>query len=191
MFSGCKDEQTSADVSNVATFELPDPAGRAGGACTSAMLKVLYADHKKVEEDLSFEAVLLAMREVLRGGKYEQIPQLTSSRPMDIHTTFDLVPTSCESGTHRALLIGINYVGAKQGVLSGCHNDVKNMLEYIKKVHGFQDQNITLLLDDGQHTTPNRANILAAYQKIVSETKPGDAVFCHYSGHGTQKQYIL
>jgi len=28
MISGCKDEQTSADVSNVANFSLPDPAGK-------------------------------------------------------------------------------------------------------------------------------------------------------------------
>jgi len=29
LISGCKDEQTSADVSNVDSFQLPDPAGRA------------------------------------------------------------------------------------------------------------------------------------------------------------------
>ncbi len=28
MISGCEDHQTSADVSNVAAFQLPDPAGR-------------------------------------------------------------------------------------------------------------------------------------------------------------------
>ena len=184
MFSGCRDEQTSADVSNVATFQLPDPAGRAGGACTSAMLNVLYADHKKVEEDLSFEQVLEKMRGMLKTGRYTQIPQLSASRPMDIHTQFDLVPPSCEGGTRRAILIGINYIGHKQGVLSGCHNDVKNMLEYIKNVHGFEDANCTVLLDDGQHTPPTKANILAAYRDIVSKTKPGDAVFAHYSGHG-------
>ena len=27
MISGCQDKQTSADVSNVASFQLPDPAG--------------------------------------------------------------------------------------------------------------------------------------------------------------------
>lgn len=27
MISGCEDRQTSADVSNVASFRLPDPAG--------------------------------------------------------------------------------------------------------------------------------------------------------------------
>ena len=37
--SGCEDSQTSADVSNVASFQLPDPNGKAGGACTSALLK--------------------------------------------------------------------------------------------------------------------------------------------------------
>ena len=38
MISGCEDSQTSADVSNVSSFQLPDPKGRAGGACTSALL---------------------------------------------------------------------------------------------------------------------------------------------------------
>ncbi len=28
MISGCQDKQTSADVSNVSSFQLPDPAGR-------------------------------------------------------------------------------------------------------------------------------------------------------------------
>ena len=39
MISGCEDAQTSADVSNVSSFSLPDPNGRSGGACTSALLK--------------------------------------------------------------------------------------------------------------------------------------------------------
>jgi hypothetical protein len=58
MISGCEDVQTSADVSNVATFKLPDSAGRAGSACTSALLHVLYKDHAKLDEDLSFTEVL-------------------------------------------------------------------------------------------------------------------------------------
>ena len=52
MISGCDDHQTSADVSSVADFELPDPAGRAGGACTSTLLNVLYKDHADSSEDL-------------------------------------------------------------------------------------------------------------------------------------------
>ena len=38
---------------------------------------------------------------------------------------FEIVPENF-SGTRRAVMIGINYVG-QQGELSGCHNDVKNV----------------------------------------------------------------
>ena len=94
----------------MASFQLPDPAGRAGGACTSAMLKILYADHQKTGEDLTYQEVLLKIRDILKAASYTQIPQLSASRPLDIHEKFDLVPASI-TGTKRAVMIGINYVG--------------------------------------------------------------------------------
>jgi len=51
-------------------------------------------------------------------------------------------------------------------------------------VCGFHESNMTVLMDDGNHPPPTRNNILAAYQQITIEAQPGDAVFCHYSGHG-------
>ena len=66
------------------------------------------------------------------------------------------------------------------------------MKEYIKKCHGFQEENITVLMDDGQHTSPTAANIKAAYAKIVSESQSGDVIFCHYSGtcdHAREKGF--
>jgi len=182
MISGCEDKQTSADVSNVATFTLPDPAGRAGGACTSAFLNVVYADHKRPDDDLSFRDVLTKMREMLDGKGFTQIPQLSSSRRTDVETKFDLTPDGF-NGTKRAVLIGINYVG-QNGELSGCHNDVLNIVEYLKDVHEFEDGNMTVLMDDGEHEDPTRENILQAYEKIVSESQDGDVVYLHYSGHG-------
>jgi hypothetical protein len=110
MISGCADHQTSADVSNVSSFQLPDPAGRAGGALTSTLLKVLYADERKVEEDLSFTEVLMQVRNHLNKGAYTQIPQFSSMNPIDVGTKFDLVPDTA-TGTRRAVMIGINYVG--------------------------------------------------------------------------------
>ena len=92
MISGCQDEQTSADVSNVQAFSLPNPQGRAGGALTAALLNVAYADHKNTGKDLSFEATLLQVREMLKQKGFSQIPQLSSSRPMDISAPFDIVP---------------------------------------------------------------------------------------------------
>ena len=127
MISGCEDKQTSADVSNVGAFKLPDPAGRAGGACTSTLLNILYKDEQVPEDDLSFTEVLTKMRESLKKGGFTQIPQLTSANAIDVNTDFDLVPKTA-TGTKRAVMIGINYVGHDPGELRGCHNDVLNMV---------------------------------------------------------------
>ena len=160
----------------MASFRLPDPAGRAGGACTSTLLKVLYQDEKVPEDDLSFTQVLEQMRGHLKAKGYTQIPQLTSANPIDVNTDFDLVPKTA-TGTRRAVMIGINYVGHSPGELSGCHNDVLNMKKYIMDVHGFEEDNIAVLMDDGEHTEPTHDNIIAAYKKIVAESESGDAVF--------------
>jgi hypothetical protein len=133
MISGCEDSQTSADVSNVSSFSLPDPAGRAGGACTSSLLRILYQDEHVPDDTLSFTQVLELMRSDLRRGGYTQIPQLTSLNKIDVHTDFDLVPDSA-TGVRRAVMIGINYVGHDSGELSGCHNDVLNMVSAVAKL---------------------------------------------------------
>ncbi|KAL7433666.1 hypothetical protein ACHAXH_005447 [Discostella pseudostelligera] len=185
MISGCEDHQTSADVSNVASFQLPDPAGQAGGACTSTLLNFLYADEKVPEEDLSFTEVLEKMRGHLKKKGFTQIPQLSSMNPIDVNHKFDLVPETA-TGTRRAVMIGINYVGDSPGELSGCWNDVLNMKRYIKRVHGFKDENIVVLLDDGKHTEPTYENIINAYKRVISQSEDGDAIFLHYSGHGTK-----
>jgi hypothetical protein len=104
MISGCRDAQTSADVSNVNSFQLPNPSGRAGGALTSALLNVAYKDEKNTARDLSFQQTLLKVRDQLKAKGFSQIPQLSSSRPMDIHKVFDLVPDNM-TGTRRAVMM--------------------------------------------------------------------------------------
>ena len=105
-----------------------------------------------------------------------------------VDTKFDLTPESSK-GTKRAVLIGINYTG-QQGELKGCHNDVLNMKEYIINVHGFEEDNITVLMDDGEHTEPTKDNIMAAYDKIAKDSKDGDVVFCHFSGNHIHQHII-
>jgi hypothetical protein len=56
------------------------------------------------------------------------------------------------------------------------------MRKYIMDVHGFDEENITLLLDDGEHTEPTYENIINAYKTIIEESGEGDAIFLHYSG---------
>jgi metacaspase-1 len=53
-------------------------------------------------------------------------------------------------------------------------------------VHGFEEDNIVVLLDDGQHPDPTMENMLQAYRDVVSKAEPGDSIFLHYSGHGSK-----
>ena len=62
--------QTSADAYNVGNFDLPNPAGKAGGACTSALLQTLYRDGQSTE-DMSWVQVLRQMRSVLRNMGFD------------------------------------------------------------------------------------------------------------------------
>jgi hypothetical protein len=95
-------------------FELPNPAGRAGGACTSALLQVLYR-HKHAAAPMSWVECLRKMRTELQQMGYDQIPQLTSSRLIDVNKPMLICPPNSH-GRKRALLIGINYTG-QQGQL--------------------------------------------------------------------------
>ena len=175
MVSGCEDSQTSADVSNVGNFRLPDPAGRAGGACTSTLLRILYKDEHVPDDTLSFTQVLEKMRSDLRRGGYSQTPQLTSLNKIDVHTDFDLVPESA-TGVRRAVMIGINYVGHDSGELRGCHNDVLNMVsneeEYDIEV-ALQERkcfvHVLLLSISFSNSEPNCTH----YRKNISWTSMG------------------
>lgn len=68
-------------------------------------------------------------------------------------------------------------------MLSGCHNDVDVMKQYITE-QGFNPSRMKVLMDDGQGEKPDKANILRAFDWLIADARPGDALFLHYSGHG-------
>ena len=183
MFAGSEDRQQSADVSNVGTFTLPDPAGKAGGACTSALLQVLYRDEDDEEIDLSWTETLDAMREKIQEIGLPQVPQLSSSRLIDVNEPMRIVPDDFdeEVNTKRAMLIGINYVG-EQGELTGCHNDTRNMKDFLIQVCGFQRENMLILMDDGKHHQPTKEMIMSGFHKLAEISEPGDVIFIQFSG---------
>ncbi|CAM9441282.1 unnamed protein product [Ectocarpus fasciculatus] len=178
MFSGCQDKQTSADVHDVTKFGVPNSDGGAGGACTNALLV-----NVKDNEPDSWMSLLKDMRTTLSTKKFKQIPQMATSKKLDIHSPFSLA--GGEGGKLRALLIGINYVGDPSAELKGCHNDVAQMKDYIVE-HGYpaEGEDLKIVMDDGEHTAPTRANIIEAIEWLVEGAAPGDSLFMHYSGHG-------
>jgi hypothetical protein len=185
MISGCHSEQTSADVSNAnacAGGKLPQPAGKAGGACTSALLALLY---EKEHQKLSFQQVLLDLRQHLAKSGFDQVPQLTSSRPLELQDTQFSMVGGNGNGTRRALLVGINYRG-QSGQLSGCQNDVLNMKKYIVEKQGYLEENILVLIDDGRHHYPTREKVIRALRQLVAQSVSGDSVYFHYSGKSVQ-----
>ncbi|EPB89926.1 hypothetical protein HMPREF1544_03174 [Mucor circinelloides 1006PhL] len=93
--------------------------------------------------------------------------------------------SNCQ-GRKKALLIGINYFNTS-AQLNGCINDVKNIKEFIITLYNFKEQDMIILTDDQPANSkfyPTRANIIAAMQWLVSDSKPNDSFFFHYSGHG-------
>lgn len=100
MISGCKDEQTSADVYDVAKFGLPDSHG-AGGACTNALLKSLQPG-----DSPTWVTLLQRAQQILKTEKFTQVPQLSTSRSLNLNDKFDIRPGK---GNNKSLFIGINY----------------------------------------------------------------------------------
>ena len=184
MISDYVDGQASADVQNISTFELPNPIGKASGACTSALLKALSKGSNDPSTELTYADVLAKMRADLKERGLEQIPQLTASKSLNIKDPFQL---NDGKGTARALLVGINYCGEKNE-LSGCHDDVKNMHQYLTEVAGFDEDEIMVLMDDGECPRPSKKNIINAWKELVEESEAGDSVYFHFSGHGGRIQ---
>eukprot|EP00923_Selenidium_pygospionis_P017325 GHVN01030425.1.p1 GENE.GHVN01030425.1~~GHVN01030425.1.p1 ORF type:complete len:456 (+),score=106.02 GHVN01030425.1:39-1370(+) len=86
-FSGCEDEQTSADVSSTKMFDLPQLFGpdAAGGACSGAFLSSVHSN-----QEVSYVQLLEDMRKDLVAKGFKQIPQLSSTTAFDLHSTFDM-----------------------------------------------------------------------------------------------------
>ena len=80
-------------------------------------------------------------------------------------------------------MIGINYVGQK-GELKACHNDCNNIREYLENVHGFRQEEMLILMDDGSHPMPTKRNIEDGMMLMTQYSQPGDVVFVSFSGHG-------
>ncbi|KAF1815631.1 peptidase C14 [Eremomyces bilateralis CBS 781.70] len=85
----------------------------------------------------------------------------------------------------KALLIGINYTGTNHA-LRGCHQDVRNMIEFLE-YHGFHQDDMVVLMDQ-EGTDPHGSswptgqNIQRAIQWLIHT--PNASLFMHYSGHG-------
>lgn len=84
--------------------------------------------------------------------------------------------------TKKALLVGINYPGTDHA-LRGCVNDVMLMSNILSsRFYRFKSRNKRMLTDASATTT----NIMRRLNWLVDGAKPGDVLYFHFSGHGSQ-----
>lgn len=99
----------------------------------------------------------------------------------------------------KALFVGINYVGTRNE-LKGCVTDVNKKFEHALRFYNADKSNTVLLTDDPTHLSqefqkrgivsesPTKGNMIMAMEWLVSGVSPGDLVYMHYSGHGSQQR---
>lgn len=79
----------------------------------------------------------------------------------------------------KALTVGINYPGQPH-FLRGCVNDSITIHSLLTNMFGFTE---IVSLHDNEATT---ARMLEELRNLVDGARPGDVLFFHFSGHGTQ-----
>lgn len=83
----------------------------------------------------------------------------------------------------KALLVGINiYKPELNANLRGCVNDVQDMRDVLVNLYKFDPTNIRVVVDD----RATKANMIERLQWLINDTKAGDELVFHYSGHGSQ-----
>ncbi len=97
------------------------------------------------------------------------------------------------TGKIYALLVGINeYQGGVRG-LNGCVNDVKNVLEFLRRRTQSDEYELhELVLTSGDRANPaeqrpTRQAVIDGFRQHLRQAGPEDIVFFYYSGHGSQE----
>jgi hypothetical protein len=92
--------------------------------------------------------------------------------------------------TNHALLVGVsNYPGLEKAQqLVGPANDVRLVRDLLVQKKGFAADHVQVLADGVPSAgEPSRKNILDGLGRLATEVKPGDFVYLHFSGHGSQQ----
>jgi uncharacterized caspase-like protein len=183
----CGRQEKSSDF-NAATT---DPRGTLAAALRTAL---------ESNANCTYHEILQDIRSFLKRCGSTIVPLLSAEHFLDLDAGFFQDPKTLgvtlslpppgRAPVRRALTVGINYLALPRGrgQLSGCINDSDTMIGILNSVFHMDERQIRRLRDDSPDPSlvPTRANILRELQDLVRGSCPGDELFFHYSGHGTQ-----
>eukprot|EP00210_Caulerpa_lentillifera_P008161 g7794.t1 len=130
--------------------------------------------------------VSYGQNQVFPGQQTFRPPLVRQPRPLHQSQPPVAELTQHSMNNKKALIIGCNY-GCTKYELKGCIHDARHVKHMLCTVFHFSPQNIRLLLDDGSgDSLPTYRNILGQMHWLVNGLKPGDSLFFHFSGHGSQ-----
>lgn len=185
IISGSRDDQTNLKVYNVGDKGLPVKSGRVGGKLTKAFVSAVSSSSSS-SSSMSYQQLLQRMSQSIQQESYSQVPQLSSSRRIQVkHSATDLL-TSGGGGKKRALLIGINYTAAgEEGALKYSHKNVERIKSHLLDTRQFSNKNIQVMLDSADGgVSPTKKNIIVAMRRLVkASSESGDSVFVYFCGH--------
>ncbi|XAR54215.1 hypothetical protein NMG60_11029248 [Bertholletia excelsa] len=92
-------------------------------------------------------------------------------------------------GRKKAVIVGISYRHSRHE-LKGCINDAKCMKYLLLNKFQFPEPSILMLTEEetDPYRTPTLHNMRMAMYWLVQGCQPGDSLFFHYSGHGSQQR---
>ena len=209
-----------------AGLAIPTPVEKAGGACVYSLLSTLD-DHQQQQHrsaplsgkgrgsavttptgnnnsddhhNPTYGALLTGMHDHLKErGYHNNIPQVSSSRLINLKENRFSVWNPSGRGRSKALLVGINYKktavssssggiggGGESGELSGAISDVRKMREYLLgEGYDSSPESMVMLVDDltVAQMPPTADEIVRGLSWLVEGANPGDSLFFHFSGH--------
>ncbi|XP_078440368.1 metacaspase 1 [Wolffia australiana] len=98
-------------------------------------------------------------------------------------------PPPSPHGRKKAVICGISYKYSRHE-LKGCINDAKCMKHLLISRFHFPEASIIMLTEEERdpYKIPTKHNIRMALFWLVQGCQPGDSLFFHYSGHGSQQR---
>lgn len=130
-----------------------------------------WADHDAIEYIRHPNAIRYVWSILARPGIKRALPQTMPA---------GRVSTPAREPRHRALIIGIDEYPNPDHRLSGCVNDAYLMSSVLQET-GFEADDIRMLLNE----RATAAGILERIAWLLEDVRDDDALYLHYSGHGS------